>query len=193
MLVDGCVKPSSRTPAESPGGARHPVWRRARTTMSSRSAGRHGAAGARGHTPPLCFYNFKSQTGCVSSATLFCGNQVSAFVPPLHPTQFFAGPPRVRLLSASCPPQFFAGPLRVRPMSAPIFCGSASCSVLSASCPHQFLFGSASCPPRVRPSFLQIRLLSASCPPQFFAGPPRVRLLSASCPRALFQIHGYTL
>ena len=95
--------------------ARHPVWRRARTTMSSRSAGRSGAAGARGHTPPLCFYNFKSQTGCVSSATLFCGNQVSAFVPPLHLTQFFAGPPRVRLLSAPSPPQFFEGPSPVRP------------------------------------------------------------------------------
>ena len=100
------------------------------------------------HTHPFCFYNFKSQTGCVSSATLFCGNQVSAFVPPLHPTQFFAGPPRVRLLSASCPPQFFAGPPPVRLVSAPVFCVSASC------------------PPRVRPSFLRVRLVSASCPPR---------------------------
>jgi hypothetical protein len=144
-----------------------------------------GCRGEGPHTPPLCFYNFKSQTGCVSSATLFCGNQVSAFVPPLHPTQFFAGPPRVRLLSASCPPQFFAGPLRVRPMSAPIFCGSASCSVLSASCPHQFLFGSASCPPPVRLVSAPVVCGSASCPPAVRLSFLRVRLVSASCPPQL--------
>ena len=53
------------------------------------------------HTHPFCFYNFKSQTGCVSSATVFTALLMSAFVPPPHLPQFFACPPPVRLSSAS--------------------------------------------------------------------------------------------
>ena len=52
------------------------------------------------HTHPFCFYNFKSQTGCVSSATVFTALLMSAFVPPPHLPQFFACPPP-RLSSAA--------------------------------------------------------------------------------------------
>ena len=82
------------------------------------------------HTHPFCFYNFKSQTGCVSSATVFTALLMSAFVPPPHLPYFL----RVRLLSASVPLQylrrFWCPPLfrpriclsflRVRPLSASV-------------------------------------------------------------------------
>ena len=87
------------------------------------------------HTHPFCFYNFKSQTGCVSSATVFTALLMSAFVPPPHLPQFFACPPLVRLSSATVftallmaafvpPPhllQFVACPPPLRLSSASIF------------------------------------------------------------------------
>ena len=108
------------------------------------------------HTHPFCFYNFKSQTGCVSSATVFTALPVSASVPPPHFPQFFACPLCVRLssatvftallMSAFVPPphlpQFFACPPLVRLSSAPIFTALLmSAFVLSAPAESNFLIG----------------------------------------------------